>query len=182
MNICVFGGANPRAGDSNYEFAYALGYQLGAQGYTVVTGGYHGSMQAASQGASDAGSRVIGVTCQEIENCRDVRVNPFVNLEHKEKFLTTRIDKMIEISAAAIALPGGVGTLAEIAVMWNRLLLGSVSKKPLIAIGKEWRHVLGCFRNEAQGFLTADQFSFIQTTDTIEDTIIKLKQLLKDTK
>lgn len=182
MNICVFGGASPTVGDSNYEFAYALGYQLGLHGYTVVTGGYPGSMQAVSQGASEVGSRVIGVTCQEIENCRDVQVNPFVQLEHKEKYLATRINKMIEISAAAIALPGGVGTLAEIAIMWNRLLLGSIPKKPLITIGNEWRHIIGCFRDEAHEFLSSEHFNLIYSTDTIEDTIIKLKQLMKDPK
>lgn len=171
MKIAVFGGASLKENDPEYKFAIALGFELGNLGYTVITGGYHGSMQAVSQGAKKAGGTVIGITCREIENLRPVSVNQYVTEEIKADTLVSRIDQMINLCDAAIALPGGIGTLAEITVMWNRLILGSIKKKPLVLLGSAWDKVLQVMRDETQQFVTQSDFEFLMPAKTISETI-----------
>ncbi|MFN8411896.1 MAG: hypothetical protein U0Z26_05870 [Anaerolineales bacterium] len=68
MNVTVLGGAQPKEGTAAYEEARELGKLLAEQGHAVLTGGYMGTMEAVSRGASEAGGHVIGVTCIDIED------------------------------------------------------------------------------------------------------------------
>jgi predicted Rossmann-fold nucleotide-binding protein len=118
---------------------------LGTAGYTVLTGGYIGTMEAVSRGAVEAGGHVIGVTCDEIEAWRPVNPNPWVLQENRFPTLNQRLNALIQDCEAAIALPGGIGTLAEIAVMWSQLQTGASTPKPLILIGRGWQATLDAF-------------------------------------
>jgi uncharacterized protein (TIGR00730 family) len=139
MNITVFGGANPGAGSPAYEEAYQLGRLLAQAGHTVLTGGYLGTMEAVSRGANEAGGHVIGVTCSEIEAWRKVKANAWVKEEWAFPTLRLRLFALIDNCAAAIALPGGAGTMTEIALTWNSLIIGAISPRPLILVGEGWR-------------------------------------------
>ena len=78
MNITVFGGAQPKEGTPAYEEARELGALLAQRGHAVLTGGYMGTMEAVSRGASEAGGHVIGVTCIDIEEWRGSSPNQWV--------------------------------------------------------------------------------------------------------
>ncbi|MEA3327098.1 MAG: LOG family protein [Chloroflexota bacterium] len=143
--ISVFGGSNPKPGTSAYEQAFALGKLLGGAGLDVITGGYMGTMAATSQGAKEAGGHVIGAACQEIEDWRPVAPNHWVDEEWHCETLLERLDKMIKSCEAAIALPGGVGTLLEICLTWNLLAIDALNPKPVILIGEEWHSVMRHF-------------------------------------
>ena len=145
LRVTVFGGSKPRSSDPAYEQAYQLGKMLGTAGYTVLTGGYIGTMEAVSRGAAEAGGHVIGVTCDEIEAWRPVTPNPWVLQENRFPTLNQRLNALIQDCEAAIALPGGIGTLAEIAVMWSQLQTGASTPKPLILIGRGWQATLDAF-------------------------------------
>src|SRR3990172_10856853 len=106
MNITVFGGAQPKEGSSGYEEACELGSLLAQRGHTVLTGGYMGTMEAVSRGASDAGGHVIGVTCEDIEAWRKTSANPWVKEERRKKSLIERLQALVEGCDAAIALAG----------------------------------------------------------------------------
>ena len=60
--VTVFGSSRPPAGHADYEEARALGAALATRGFAVCTGGYGGTMEAASRGAKEAGGKVYGVT------------------------------------------------------------------------------------------------------------------------
>lgn len=143
--ITVFGGAAPTPGEPAYDEALLLGSLLGEAGYAVLTGGYIGTMEAVSRGAAEAGGYVYGVTCEEIESWRGVRCNPWVQEELRYTTLRQRLFALIEEGDAALALPGGAGTLAEIATMWNHLLTDAIPPRPLILIGPGWQSVFGQF-------------------------------------
>ena len=83
--ITVFGSSKPQPGDRDYDQALSLGKMLGQAGYTVLTGGYIGTMEAISRGAAEYGGYVIGVTCDEIESWRPVKPNSWI---HQEKRFT----------------------------------------------------------------------------------------------
>lgn len=145
MNITVFGGAQPKEGTPAYEDARELGSLLAQRGHAVLTGGYYGTMEAVSRGAHEAGGHVIGVTCSDIEDWRGSRANAFVKEERKKKTLLERLDALFQGCDAAIALPGGPGTLTEISLMWNLMIIESLPKKPLILIGQGWDVVFDNF-------------------------------------
>jgi uncharacterized protein (TIGR00730 family) len=117
MNITVFGGSQPMEGSAAYEEARKLGTLLAQRGHAVLTGGYMGTMEAVSHGASEAGGHVIGVTCEDIETWRARKANQWVKEERRKKSLIERLQALIEGCDAAIALPGGAGTLTEISVL-----------------------------------------------------------------
>ncbi|HXF84593.1 MAG TPA: LOG family protein [Anaerolineales bacterium] len=141
MNITIFGGSQPKEGDAAYAEAMELGRLLAERGHTVLTGGYIGVMEAVSRGAHEAGGHVIGVTCEEIERWRPVGANRWVKEERKKKTLLERLQALIEGGDAAIALPGGPGTLTEIALTWNLMIIGTLHRRPLILIGDGWQSV-----------------------------------------
>ena len=157
MKIAVFGSAYPTPGHPVYEEALLLGRLLGEAGHTVLSGGYIGTMEAVSRGAAQAGAHVIGVTCQEIENWRPVDPNQWIKEEWRFATLHERILALIDGSDAALALPGGSGTLAEICLLWNRLSIEAIPPRPLILIGEGWRQVFDCLFN-VQGVHIAEHY------------------------
>jgi uncharacterized protein (TIGR00725 family) len=153
MNISVFGGSQPKEGSSAYTEAQELGRRLAENGHTVLTGGYIGTMEAVSRGAAEAGGHVIGVTCKDIESWRGIRANKWVMEEWKKDTLLQRLQALIEGCDVALALPGGPGTLTEISLMWNLMIIGSLPRKPLILIGAGWDAVF------KQVFLSLSDYS-----------------------
>jgi hypothetical protein len=141
MNITIFGGAQPQPGTPAYDEAYRLGKMLAERGHAVLTGGYIGTMEAASRGANEAGGHVIGVTCAEIENWRPIGANAWVREERRKQRLMERLEELITACDAAIALPGGPGTLTEISLMWNLLAVESIHRRPLVLVGDGWQSV-----------------------------------------
>src|SRR6185295_11638657 len=102
--------------------AYELGKLLAGAGHTVLTGGYMGTMEAVSKGANEAGGHVIGVTCAQIESWRATGPNAWVKEQRRFETLQERLNCLIDSCDAAIALPGGPGTLTEIALSWNLMI------------------------------------------------------------
>jgi uncharacterized protein (TIGR00730 family) len=159
--VAVFGGAAPVPGEPSYEEAYLLGKALAAAGHSVINGGYIGTMEAVSRGAAEAGGIVIGVTCDEIEKYRPSGPNPWVQHEIRTQQLRQRILAMIDLSEAAIALPGGVGTFTEILTTWNHLLIGAITPRPLIVIGAEWRKTIETFFEAFDTYISPAQRAWI---------------------
>ena len=153
MKITVFGGSQPKEGSSAYKEAQELGRYLAQRGHIVLTGGYMGTMEAVSRGAAEAGGHVIGVTCSEIEHWRGAAANKWVIEEWRQDTLIQRLQALIEGCDAALALPGGPGTLTEISLMWNLMIINSLPRRPLILIGDGWKAAFDQF------FLTMGLFS-----------------------
>jgi uncharacterized protein (TIGR00730 family) len=141
MNITVFGSASPAAGSTEYEQARQLGGLLARAGHTVLTGGYMGTMEAVSRGAVEAGGHTVGVTCNQIEKWPNTKANQWVKEERRFESLRERLYCLVESCHAAMALPGGVGTLAEIAVMWSQMQTQALPARPLILIGDGWQKI-----------------------------------------
>jgi hypothetical protein len=147
MNISVFGSSQSQPGSTAYAEAYELGRLLALAGHTVLTGGYIGTMEAVSRGAAEAGGHVIGVTCEEIEKWRPVRANNWVKEEWRKKTLIERLQAVVQECDAAIALPGGPGTLTELALTWNLKIINSIPPKPLILVGEGWKATIETMYN-----------------------------------
>jgi len=143
--ISVFGGSSPQPGESAYLQAQELGVLIGRAGFIVLTGGYSGTMEAVSRGAAEAGGHVIGVTCELIEAYRPIPPNPWVLEELRCATLRQRMFNIIDNCDLAIALPGGIGTLAEISAMWGSMQTGEIPARPLILVGGGWERIITYF-------------------------------------
>jgi uncharacterized protein (TIGR00730 family) len=175
MNISVFGGSQPREGDTAYTEAMELGRLLAQRGHTVLTGGYIGTMEAVSRGAYEAGGHVIGVTCEDIEAWRAVGPNRWVKEERRKKTLIERLQVIIQDCDAALALPGGPGTLTEIALMWNLMIVESRHRSPLILIGRGWQSTFDQFFNEFDGYISANQREIVQFAEDVKTAVEMLE-------
>jgi uncharacterized protein (TIGR00730 family) len=175
MNVTVFGGAQPREGTASYEEALTLGKLLAGRGYTVLTGGYMGTMEAVSHGAHEAGGHVIGVTCEEIETWRSTKANQWVKEERKHKTLIARMMGLIEGCDAAMALAGGVGTLTEITLMWNLMIVESLPPRPLILIGRGWQSTFDQFFKDFYTYMPVRQQELIYFAEDVKTAVEKLE-------
>ena len=171
MNISVFGGSQPKEGDASYSEAYKLGSLLARAGHTVLTGGYIGTMEAVSRGAAEAGGHVIGVTCSDIEAWRPVKSNAWVKEERRFASLQERLNELIQACDAAIALPGGPGTLTEIALTWNLMIVQSMPVKPLILMGVGWRSVMESFYTSFKVYIPQNQRDLLQFALDVQEAV-----------
>lgn len=142
LTISIFGSARPEPGSPDYEVAYTVGRLLAEAGYAVATGGYMGTMEAVSKGAHDAGGHVIGITSDRIEAFRPVGPNGFIKQETRYTTLRERLLHLVQENDAMIALPGGIGTLAEVSMAWNAMQTGEMPAKPFVLLGDAWRSTL----------------------------------------
>ena len=179
MIVTVFGASQTGPGETLYLESLALGKLLAEAGFSVATGGYIGTMEAVSRGAAEAGGHVIGVTCSEIETWRSATANAWVLEEQKQATLIQRLDVLIQQCDAALALPGGIGTLAEILVTWNRLAINSISPRPLILIGRGWKNTISTFLEQQNAYISPKDRPLIQYVDTISQAVELLKNLLE---
>jgi uncharacterized protein (TIGR00730 family) len=175
MNVTVFGGSQPKEGDASYAEAYELGKLLGLAGHTVLTGGYIGTMEAVSRGAHEAGGHVVGVTSADIEAWRGVRANPWVQEERRFDTLQERLNELVLACDAAIALPGGPGTLTEISLTWNLMIVASIPRKPLILIGSDWKSVMEGFFNSFAAYIPQNQRSLLQFAQDIQAAVLMIQ-------
>lgn len=171
MKITVFGGSQPKQGDAAFAEACELGKLLAEAGHTVLTGGYIGTMEAVSRGANEAGGHVIGVTCANIEAWRPVKPNAWVQEERRFATLQERLNELVLACDAAIALPGGPGTLTEIALTWNLMIVNSMPPKPLILTGAGWRSVMESFYNSFEAYIPQNQRILISFATNIQEAV-----------
>ena len=170
-NISVYGGSQTKLGEPLYQEALKLGRLLGAASHTVITGGYIGTMEAVSKGASEAGGHVVGVTCDEIERWRGTKANRWVKEERHFSTMQERLNELVRACDAAIALPGGPGTLAEIALTWNLMIVDSIPRKPLILMGPGWKAVFEAMFGSLGDVTPAHQRQFIQFAPDIQTAV-----------
>lgn len=140
--ITVFGGSRCGPDAAEYKEALKLGALLVEAGFDVCSGGYAGVMEAISRGAHEAGGHVIGVTMEQFKSAP----NPYLKKVEPSADFYARLQTLILESAGYIALRGGMGTVTEISLVWNKLVMGVLPKRPLILLGECWPHAINCIR------------------------------------
>jgi uncharacterized protein (TIGR00730 family) len=177
MRVSIFGGSHPAEGSPAYAEAFQLGRDLAKRGWTVLTGGYIGTMEAVSRGAAEAGGHVIGVTCEELERSYGRRVNRWVKEEWKKETLLERLAALTHNCDAALALPGGPGTLTEIALTWNLMIVRGLSPRPLILIGGAWHSVMDEFLRKLGEYIAPEQRELLAFSPSAEQAVQMLVKM-----
>ncbi len=166
--IAVYGSALVQPGEVDYEATLSVGQALAGAGYAVMTGGYSGVMEAASRGAAEAGGHVIGVTCKQIEAVRALPPNRWIKEEIRCDKLDERLHHLVHKADGYIAMPGGVGTLHELVMVWELIRINEINGKPLICFGEFWRNTLSDFAESVYvpaGH--ADNLHFVATSQEV---------------
>ena len=141
LEIGVMGSARLTESDEWWGRAHQLGRLLAGKGFVVVTGGYGGLMAAVSRGAHEAGGRVIGLTMQHWTNVEPNQWND--DLRWSTNY-GTRLNHFLNCDGI-IALPGGVGTLSEMALAWAASQTES-RPLPLVLLGEYWPPLIQSMR------------------------------------
>lgn len=172
--VTVFGGARVDEDSALYRDSRVLGWLLAAAGYTVASGGYTGTMEAVLRGAREAGAHTVGYTCATFES--DFQPNPWVVEERKSRVLSTRIQRIADESDAFVVVHGGLGTLAELALVWNMLLAGELPAKPLVVVGPEWPRVIDVVHAETQ--MGTSALRLLTLVGTSQEAVERLRERL----
>jgi uncharacterized protein (TIGR00730 family) len=167
--ISVFGTGRARPGDNAYELAYKLGRMLAQAGFIITNGGYGGTMLAAAKGAAEAGGEIIGVTCSAFKNSK---ANKYITGEIVTASLDERLETLLKLGEGFVVLPGGTGTLLELARVWELKNKGFLNKdKPLILLGGFWRPLVELVDKDDPG-----SSKLVHQADDVEQVISILKQ------
>lgn len=141
--VTIFGGSKCREGDPEYGEALRVGALLADSGFTVCTGGYAGVMEAASRGAHDRGGRVLGITMNQFKS----EPNRFLTEKVPSEHFYERLQRLITQSVGYIALRGGMGTVTEISLVWNKLQTRVLDPRPLVLLGDCWPPVVKAWQS-----------------------------------
>jgi uncharacterized protein (TIGR00730 family) len=135
--VTIFGTSRAKSGDALFTLAMETGRLLAQADFTIANGGYGGTMLAAAKGAAEAGGEIIGVTCSAFKSSR---ANKYVTREIVTSSLDERLDTLVKLGRAYIVLPGGTGTLMELAKVWELKNKGFLkADKPIILLGGFWK-------------------------------------------
>src|SRR5262249_21166716 len=137
--VTVFGSARFPDGHPYYALARELGARLAAAGFTVMTGGGPGILEAGNRGAKDVGGRSVGCN---IELPNEQVPNPYLDRWITFRHFFVRKVMLVKYSYAFVALPGGFGTLDEIFETATLIHTGKIREFPLVLLGRDFWHPL----------------------------------------
>src|SRR6267142_5184860 len=132
--VTIFGGSRCDANSLEYGQAYQVGSLLAEKGYTICTGGYLGVMEAASRGARERGGRVLGIVMNQFK----AEPNRFLTDKVATPHFYERLQRLITRSVGFIAIRGGMGTVTELSLVWNKIQTKVIAPRPLVLLGECW--------------------------------------------
>lgn len=168
--ITIFGGSKCGHQTDEYEEALRLGGQLAKAGFTICTGGYLGVMEAASKGAREAGGRVLGIVMNQFK----AEPNRFLTDKVATDHFYDRLQNLITRSVGFVALRGGMGTVTEISLVWNKLQTGVLARRPLVLLGDCWPAVVACWRENL--VVSDNDLSFLDFASTADEAAKLISQ------
>ncbi|HWO01124.1 MAG TPA: LOG family protein [Blastocatellia bacterium] len=172
--ITVFGGSRCGADSSEYGEALKLGRLLVEAGFEVASGGYYGVMEAISRGAHEAGGHVIGVTMNQFK----AAPNSYLKKIEPSADFYARLQTLIRESAGYIALRGGMGTVTEVSLVWNQLVMNVIPPRPLILLGEGWPRAMECLREHL--VISDADMKHLSFATNAEDAVALLKARQSD--
>ena len=169
--VTVFGSARFKADHPYYDLGRELGARLARAGFTVMTGGGPGIMEAANRGAREAGGRSVGCN---IELPQEQQPNPYLDRWITFRHFYVRKVMLVKYSYAFIALPGGFGTLDEMFEIATLVQTDKVREFPIVLMGRDfWSPLIAFVRNRllVEGTIDPDDEQRLRLTDSPEEAV-----------
>jgi uncharacterized protein (TIGR00730 family) len=172
--VTVFGSARTKFEDPHYQLARLMGGAITKLGFTVMTGGGPGIMEAANRGAREAGGRSVGCN---IELPMEQAANPYVDRWVTMRYFFVRKTLLIKYSYAFVVFPGGFGTVDELFEALTLIQTGKIRQFPIVVMGVGyWKELLG-FVDKMAGasMISREDLRLIYATDSVEDAISHIR-------
>ena len=169
--VSVFGSARTHPDDPTYALGERVGAELVRAGYSVITGGGPGAMEAANKGACEAGGTSVGLG---IELPFETGLNSFVDLGVNFRYFFARKTMFVKYSQGFIVLPGGFGTLDELFEAITLVQTQKVTSFPIILMGRAyWQGLLDWLKDSAlaSGTVSATDLALITVTDDPSEAV-----------
>lgn len=177
--VTVFGSARFKPGEPYYELSRKTGNVFSKAGFTVLTGGGPGAMEAANRGAHEAGGPTYGLN---IVLPHEQEPNPYVTDSFEFNYFFVRKVMLVKYSCAYIVMPGGLGTLDELFEAATLIQCHKIGPFPLILVGEEFWSGLRDFISymASQGVFAPEEVGFSRIVNTPEEAVeLVLKSLPK---
>lgn len=173
--VTVFGSARFKEDHLYYQQARALAGEIAKLGFTIMTGGGPGIMEAANRGAKDVGGKSVG--CNIILPLEQQR-NPYLDKWVDIKYFFLRKSLLIKYSYAFIVMPGGFGTLDEFYEALTLVQTKKIKMFPIIIFDKDFygKILEHNSRMQAAGTISGDDITLYLVTDSIQETIAYIKE------
>src|SRR5574341_1314045 len=173
--VTVFGSARFEEGHPYYRLAREVGTELATAGFTVMTGGGPGIMEAANRGAKEAGGRSIGCNIKlPIEQKPNPYMDTWVTFNH---FFVRKV-LLVKYSYAFVVMPGGVGTLDELFEVITLIQTKKIMDFPVVLIGKEYfQDAMDFFkRMVVEGTIAAPDLDLLLLTDSLDEAMAHIEK------
>ena len=173
--VTVFGSARFNEDHQYYKLAREVGSAVSNLGFTVITGGGPGVMEAANRGAKDVGGQSIG--CNIILPFEQ-RPNPYLDAMLEFRYFFVRKVMLIKYSYAFVVLPGGVGTMDEMFEALTLIQTHKILDFPVVLMGKDYYSPLIDFFEDMarQGTISESDLSLLMITDSLDEAMAHIEQ------
>ena len=164
-SVSIFGSARTKPDHPYYKTAEDIARRLSDAGFSVVSGGGPGIMEAANKGAQAGQSLSIGLN---IQLPREQIANPYQDIKLHFRHFFSRKVMFVKYASAYVVCPGGFGTLDEMAEMFTLVQTGKTRHIPIILVNKQfWQPLLDWFKNtlEAEGMIATDDLKLFKLID-----------------
>jgi hypothetical protein len=175
--VTVFGSARFEDGHPYYSMARETGDLLAKAGFTVMTGGGPGIMEAANRGAKDGGGRSIGCN---IELVREQQPNPYLDKFITFRYFFVRKVMLVKYSYAFVVMPGGFGTLDEVFETATLIQTAKISDFPIVLMGAQfWLPMLHFMHDTLvdEGTVDKQELSIFKVTDSPEEAVEYIREV-----
>lgn len=168
--ITVFGSARFNEHHEYYKLAREMGAKLARLGFTIMTGGGPGIMEAANRGAKDAGGRSLGCN---IELPFEQKPNPYLDKWVSIKYFFVRKVLLTKYSYAFVVMPGGYGTLDEFFEALTLIQTKKIVRFPVVLMGKEFHlHLENHLQQMSrEGTISPNDLNLYCFTDSVEEAV-----------
>ena len=146
FRVTIFGSARIAKDHWVYGAVRDLARELAAMGCAIVTGGGPGLMEAANEGAAQAGldpEKSVGI---RVHLPFEQDINPFVQQAYAHRTFFSRLHHFVLVSDAFVVVPGGIGTVLELSMIWQLLQVRNLEHAPLILVGRMWADLVAWAR------------------------------------
>jgi uncharacterized protein (TIGR00730 family) len=177
--VAIFGSARAQPGTFVYDEVKRTAAAFAAMGCDIVTGGGPGLMQAANEGAKSAGAPAsVGI---RIELPFEQNANPFVEQAFTHETFFTRLHHFVLASDAFVVVPGGIGTVLEMLMIWQLLQVRHLKDVPLVLVGKMWKGLVEWARMSMQdprlALASVDDFQIPRCVESADEAIDLIREL-----
>ena len=177
--VAIFGSARAQPGTFVYDEVKRTAAAFAAMGCDIVTGGGPGLMQAANEGAKSAGAPgSVGI---RIELPFEQNANPFVEQAFTHETFFTRLHHFGLAADAFVVVPGGIGTVLEMLVIWQLLQVRHLKDVPLVLVGKMWKGLVEWARMSMQdprlALASVDDFQIPRCVESADEAIVLIREL-----